>query len=67
MVGEVLLVQLAASAANRLTPAGLGGSAVTARYYTRRGLDGPAAVGAVAALGAVGGALGEAGGGVVGV
>ena len=53
-IGEVLLVQLAASAANRLTPAGLGGSAVTARYYTRRGLDGPAAVGAVAALGVLG-------------
>ena len=58
--GEVLLVQLAASAANRLTPAGLGGSAVTARYYTRRGLDGPSVVGSVAAL-SVFGALADLG------
>jgi uncharacterized membrane protein YbhN (UPF0104 family) len=48
--GEILLVQLAASAANRLTPAGLGGSAVTARYFTRRGLNLAAAVGALAML-----------------
>jgi uncharacterized membrane protein YbhN (UPF0104 family) len=49
-IGETLLVQLAAAAANRITPAGVGGSALTARYFTRRGLDLPAAVGAVALL-----------------
>lgn len=48
--GEILLVQLAASAANRLTPAGLGGSAVTTRYFTRRGLNLATAVGAIAML-----------------
>ena len=54
-LGETFLVQLAASAANRLTPAGLGGAALTARYFTRRGLDGPEAVGAVTALVVFGG------------
>lgn len=49
-IGETLLVELAASAANRLTPAGLGGAAVNARYFTRRGLDGGGAVGAVGLL-----------------
>lgn len=53
-LGETVLVQLAAAAANRLTPAGLGGSAVTARYFTLRGLDAPAAVGAVSALAVLG-------------
>jgi uncharacterized membrane protein YbhN (UPF0104 family) len=53
-LGETLLVQLAAAAANRLTPAGLGGSAVTARYLTRRGLEMPAALGAVTALAVLG-------------
>ena len=53
-LGETVLVQLAAAAANRLTPAGLGGSAVTARYFTRRGLDAPAAIGAVAVLSVLG-------------
>jgi uncharacterized membrane protein YbhN (UPF0104 family) len=47
---ETVLVQLAASAANRLTPAGLGGSAVNARYFSRRGLALPSAVGAVVIL-----------------
>ncbi len=51
---EIFLVQLAAAAANRLTPAGLGGSAVTARYFTRRGLAAPAAIGAVGALAVLG-------------
>jgi uncharacterized membrane protein YbhN (UPF0104 family) len=54
-VGETLLVQLAAAAANRVTPAGLGGSALTARYFTRRGMETPAAIGAVAALVLLGG------------
>jgi uncharacterized membrane protein YbhN (UPF0104 family) len=49
-VGETLLVQLAAAAANRFTPAGIGASAVTVRYFTRRGLRLPAALGAVAVL-----------------
>lgn len=47
---ETMLVQFAASAANRLTPAGLGGSAVNARFFARRGLSVPAAVGAVIVL-----------------
>lgn len=51
---ETFLVQLSAAAANRLTPAGLGGSAVNVRYFTRRGLGMPAALGAVAALGVFG-------------
>lgn len=52
--GQTLLVQLAASAMNRLTPAGLGGSAVTGRYFTRRGLSVPSAVGALATLALLG-------------
>jgi uncharacterized membrane protein YbhN (UPF0104 family) len=48
--GETVLVQLAAAAANRLTPGGLGGSAVNARFFTRRGLDVRTAIGAVATL-----------------
>lgn len=51
---ESVLVQLAASAANRLTPAGIGGAGVNARYLTRRGLPGPSAIGAVAALAVLG-------------
>lgn len=51
---ETLLVQLAASAANRLTPAGLGGSAVNARYFSRRGLSTPGAIGAVLILDVLG-------------
>jgi uncharacterized membrane protein YbhN (UPF0104 family) len=47
---EVVLVQLAAAAANRITPAGVGGSALTARYFKRRGLDLAGAVGAVTTL-----------------
>jgi uncharacterized membrane protein YbhN (UPF0104 family) len=53
-LGETLLVQLAAAAANRLTPAGIGAAAVTVRYFTRRGLRLPAALGAVAALSVLG-------------
>lgn len=49
-LGETLLVQLAAAAANRLTPAGSGGSAVNARYFVRRGMRLPAAVGSIASL-----------------
>ncbi len=52
-LGETMLVQFAASAANRLTPAGLGGSALNARYFTRRGQNATAAVGAVALLSVV--------------
>jgi uncharacterized membrane protein YbhN (UPF0104 family) len=52
---ETVLVQLAASAANRITPGGLGGSAVNARYFTRRGMDLPVAVGAVTSLTVLGG------------
>jgi uncharacterized membrane protein YbhN (UPF0104 family) len=53
-VGETLLVQLAAAAANRLTPGGIGAAAVTVRYFTRRGLRITAALGAVAALNVIG-------------
>jgi uncharacterized membrane protein YbhN (UPF0104 family) len=53
-LGETVLVQLAAAAANRLTPAGLGGMGINARYFTRRGLDAPVALGAVAALSILG-------------
>lgn len=53
-LGETLLVQLAAAAANRLTPAGIGGSALNVRYFARRGLDVPAGVGAVSALAVLG-------------
>ena len=53
-LAETVLVQLGAAAANRLTPAGLGGSALTARYLTRRGLHTSSAIGAVAALAVLG-------------
>ncbi len=53
-IGETVLTQLAAAAANRLTPGGLGGAALNARYFSRRGLDRAAAVGAVAALAVLG-------------
>ncbi|MEO8887967.1 MAG: lysylphosphatidylglycerol synthase transmembrane domain-containing protein [Jatrophihabitantaceae bacterium] len=51
---ETIMVQLAAAAANRVTPAGIGGSAVNGRYFVRRGLSVPAAVGALAALNVLG-------------
>lgn len=47
---EATLVQFACASANRLTPAGLGGSALSARYLVRRGLDLPAAIGVIGAL-----------------
>ncbi len=53
---ETTLVQLAAAAANRITPAGLGAAAVNVRYLGRRGLDAPTAIGAVAALSLLGAA-----------
>ncbi len=53
---ETFLVQLAAAAANRLTPAGIGGSALIARYYMRRTDIGVAsAAGAVVVLNVLGG------------
>jgi uncharacterized membrane protein YbhN (UPF0104 family) len=54
---ETVLVQLAAAAANRLTPAGIGGAALNARFYTRRGLAPSAALGAVAVLAVMGGTV----------
>jgi hypothetical protein len=54
-LGETVLAQLAAATANLLTPIGLGGSAVTARLLTRRGLRPSSAVGAVTALTVLGG------------
>lgn len=53
-LGETVLVQLSAAAANRITPAGLGGSALTARFFARRGMDATAAIGAVSALAVLG-------------
>lgn len=54
-LGETVLVQLSAATANRITPAGLGGATVIARYLTKRGrLPIASAVGAVAALTALG-------------
>lgn len=49
-IRELLLVQFAAAAANRITPGGLGGNALTTRYLTRRGLRLPASLGAISAL-----------------
>lgn len=51
---ETVLVQLAAAASNRITPAGLGGAAVNVRYIVRRGLSAPSAVGVMTAIGALG-------------
>ncbi len=51
---EAVLAQLAAAAANRITPCGLGGAAVNARYLTRRGLAPAGAVGSVSALQLIG-------------
>jgi uncharacterized membrane protein YbhN (UPF0104 family) len=53
-LGETLLVQLGAAAANRLTPAGIGGSALNVRYFSRRGMQPSAALAAVAALAVLG-------------
>lgn len=53
-MGEAILVQLAASAADRLTPGGIGAAAVDARYFSRRGLTLPAALGAVVSLHVIG-------------
>ncbi|MDT4912970.1 MAG: hypothetical protein QOC66_2098 [Pseudonocardiales bacterium] len=53
-LGETLVVQFAAAAANRLTPAGIGAAAINVRYFTRRGLRLPAALGAVTALNVLG-------------
>jgi uncharacterized membrane protein YbhN (UPF0104 family) len=52
---ETFLAQLAASAANRVTPAGIGGAALTARFFTRRGQTAIASIGAVVALSVLGG------------
>jgi uncharacterized membrane protein YbhN (UPF0104 family) len=51
---QTFKVQLAAAAANRLTPAGLGGAAVNARYLTRKGQDGTRSISAVSSLGVLG-------------
>jgi uncharacterized membrane protein YbhN (UPF0104 family) len=51
---EVTLAQFAAAAANRLTPAGIGGAALNTRYLSRRGLAIPEAAGSMAALAILG-------------
>jgi uncharacterized membrane protein YbhN (UPF0104 family) len=54
--GELFAAQFAASAANRLTPAGLGGAGVLARFLTRRGgLTATQSTAAVSSLAAFGG------------
>ncbi|HTZ42299.1 MAG TPA: lysylphosphatidylglycerol synthase domain-containing protein [Jatrophihabitans sp.] len=53
-LGETVLVQLAAAAANRISVAGAGGSAVNARYFARRGLPVASAVSAVVLLAVLG-------------
>lgn len=54
--GETVAAQLAASAANRLTPAGLGGAGLLARFLSRRGaLTLPQATAAVSSLATLGG------------
>ncbi len=50
--GRTLLVQFAAAAANRVTPGGVGGMAVNARYLRTRELS-PGAVGAALSLSAI--------------
>jgi uncharacterized membrane protein YbhN (UPF0104 family) len=56
-IGELVASQFAASAANRLTPAGLGGATVNGRFFHRRGFLSPgSAAAAVSALGALGAA-----------
>ncbi|MDT4917631.1 MAG: hypothetical protein QOH89_2331 [Pseudonocardiales bacterium] len=55
-VAELIAMQFTASAANRLTPAGIGGAGVIARYLTRRGQLAPAeAAAAVSSLALLGG------------
>ena len=51
---ESVWVQFAAAAANRITPAGIGGAAVNARFLTRLGLPMLQSVGTVAILGGLG-------------
>ncbi len=51
---ESVWVQFAAAAANRFTPAGIGGAAVNARFLTRLGLPTVQSVGTVAILGGLG-------------
>lgn len=54
--GELIAAQFAASAVNRLTPAGLGGTTLLGRYLHRRGGLAPAqATAAVSALAVLGG------------
>jgi uncharacterized membrane protein YbhN (UPF0104 family) len=54
--GELVMAQFAASAANRVTPAGLGGATVIGRYFVRRaGLSTPRSAAAVSALALLGG------------
>lgn len=51
---ESVWVQFAAAAANRFTPAGIGGAAVNARFLTRVGLPTGQSLAAVAVLGGLG-------------
>ncbi|HEY5199641.1 MAG TPA: lysylphosphatidylglycerol synthase transmembrane domain-containing protein [Acidothermaceae bacterium] len=50
--GRTMLVQFAAAAANRVTPGGVGGTAVNARYLRTQALS-PGAVGAALSLSAI--------------
>ncbi|MGZ4594569.1 MAG: lysylphosphatidylglycerol synthase transmembrane domain-containing protein [Actinomycetes bacterium] len=53
-LGAGFLAQLAATAANRMTPVGLGGAAVNTRFLFCRGLPPAGAAGTVAAMGVLG-------------
>jgi uncharacterized membrane protein YbhN (UPF0104 family) len=55
---DAVMTQLTAAAANRVTPSGLGGSAVNIRFLTCHGISLPAAIAAVAAM-HVGGGLAD--------
>ena len=51
---QTFKVQLAAATANRITPAGLGGAAVNARFLMRRGQDSTRAISTISSLGVLG-------------
>lgn len=53
--GDAFLTQLTAAAANRVTPSGLGGSAVNVRFLTCQGIPLETAITAVAAMHLLGG------------
>ena len=61
-LGRTTMVELAAAAANRVTPAGLGGAAISARFLTRSGMTPAASVASVGMLAASHGVVAVLGG-----